>query len=406
MGAFKYEGFSKDGKKIAGEIEGQSLAEVKKLLRRDGIRATKLKEPSIFDTDFNQLIAEKIGSGGFAEKDLNRFTKQLAILIDAGVPILQCLEMLHKQEKVFGLKKAILNVARNVGGGKNLHEAMGLEKGFPRLYCQLVKAGGESGQLDAFLNKLALFMDRKDKIRKKIKSAMTYPTIVVCVGIGVVVGLLTFVVPQFVDMIKDSGQEIPWITAMVMDLSAFFASNVTMILLGLLTTAGSIIYTLKTPKGKEFFDTFIMKTPIFGNIIIKGNLSSFSQTLGTLLSSGIPIVDALDICSETIDNIVIARDIKKVRLAVISGKTMTDPLKRIKYFPELVAQMIEVGENTGNTDQMLEKVANVFEIEVENSIQAMTQMIEPLILVGLGGVIGVVLIAMYLPVFMSAGGAG
>jgi type IV pilus assembly protein PilC len=403
MGEFKYEGFTRTGDKVQGTIEAKNIQDAKRLLRRQGVKARKVQKPGLLEIDLGLIISEKLGSSGFNELDVCRFTKQFSTLIDAGVPILQGLEILYKQEKNSMLRASLMRISQAVSDGKTLFEALTVERGFSKLYCQLVNAGETAGILDEILEKLGEFLDKKIALRNKIKSAMTYPTIVVIVGIAVVCGLMAFVVPQFVDMIKDSGQELPWITAVVMSISAFFETYIFEIFIGLVLSAGGLIYFKKTPQGKSLIDKYILKVPIFGNIVIKGNLSTFSQTLSTMLSSGIPIINALEICADTLDNEFIARDLKKVRAAVERGKTMTEPLKRIPYFPPLIAQMIYVGESTGSLDDMFKKISNVFEVEVEGSIAGMTQLIEPIILVGLGGMIGAVLIAMYLPIFMSAG---
>ncbi len=405
MGAFKYEGLNREGKKVNGSIEAVSAHEAKRLLRRQGVRAKKIQKPSIFEVDLGMMFSEKAGLKGFSDEDLTRFTKQLSTLINAGVPILQSLEILHKQEKNFSLKASLIRITQAVGDGKSLFEAMETERSFDKLYCHLVKAGEVAGILNEILDKLGEFLDKKIALKKQIKSAMTYPTIVCIVGVVVVAGLMTFVVPQFVGMLTESGQEIPWVTQAVIDTSVFFQSYIFHMFVSAVLAVGGIFYAKKTPKGKIAFDKIMIKLPLLNSIVIKGSLSSFSQTLSTMLSSGISIIDALEICSETIDNSVISRDIKRVKMAVEKGKNLTEPLKRIDYFPDLITQMIYVGESTGNLDDMLKKVADVFEVEVEGSIQGMTQLIEPLILVGLGGVIGFVLIAMYLPIFMSAGGA-
>lgn len=403
MGEFKYEGFNRTGEKVKGAIEAKNSTEARRLLLRQGVRARKVTKPGMFELDLGLLINEKFGSGSFGDEDLCRFTKQLSTLINAGVPILQSLEILSKQEKNINLRASLIRISNNISDGKSIYEALSLEKGFDNLYCQLVKAGELAGILDQILVKLGSFLEKRINLKKQLKSAMTYPTIVMVVGIVVVIGLLTFVVPQFVGMIKDSGQEIPLPTEIVMNTSSFFEKYIMYILAGLTSFTFGFLYWKKTKKGKEIFDKFIMKVPIIGNIVIKGALSTFSQTLSTMLSSGISIMDALDVCVDTIDNTVIAKDIKRVKRAVEKGKDMSTPLKKIDYFPPIIAQMIYVGESTGSLDEMFLKVSDVFEVEVEGSIQGMTQLIEPIILVGLGGVIGFVLIAMYLPIFMGAG---
>lgn len=404
MPKFRYQGFTAEGKRIEGSIDADTIQDAKKLLRRQNIRATKVIAPSIFELDLGEYLAEKGLSKAFGQEELMRFTRQLSILINAGVPILESLEILGKQEQNGSLKKVIRNITMSVEEGKSLYDSMIGQTGFSKLYCSLVKAGEAAGILDGILVKLAEFLERAEKIKKQVKGALTYPVIVFIVGILVVFGLMTFVVPQFVDILKEGNQEIPWVTQTVIDISDFFREYTLLLIVGLFCTTIVFLNYIKTTTGKKQWDLFTMKAPLFGILIIKGNLGSFTRTLATMLSAGVPIIDSLEICIETLDNTQIAKDLEKVRRAVIEGKSITEPLGRIKYFPPLVTQMIKVGESTGNLDQMLIKVADVFEEEVEELVQNLTKLIEPLVLVVLGGMIGFVLIAMYLPIFMSAGG--
>lgn len=406
MPKFKYAGFTQDGKKVESEIDASNITEAKKLLRRQRIRTTKISPPSIFESDLGQWMVEAGLSKPFGRAELTRFTRQLAILINAGVPIMECLEILYKQEQNFTLKNSVKAIQVQVEEGKSLFEALSSQKGFDKLYCSLVKAGEAAGILDGILNKLAEYMEKQEKLKKQVKSALTYPVIVVFVGIIVIFGLMVFVVPQFVGMLQESNQEVPWVTQTVIDVSNFF-QNYTLLLIAALV-AGTLLFFnyIKTSQGKQQWDKFTMTAPMFGMLVIKGNLGSFTRTLATMLAAGVPIIDALQICIETLDNTQIAKDLTKVRQAVVEGKSITEPLSRIKYFPPLVTQMMKVGESTGNLDTMLVKVADVFEQEIEELVGNLTKMIEPLILVVLGGIIGFVLIAMYLPIFMSAGGAG
>lgn len=404
MPKFKFTGMRDDGKRVENEIEAESIKEVKKLLRRQGIRPSRIIPPSALEIDLGQWMVDKGLSTAFGHKELMRFTRQLSILINAGVPIMECLEILYKQEKNLFFKKTIKGIAQQVESGKTLYDALSSAKGFSKLYCNLVRAGESAGILDSILNKLAEFMEKQDKLRKQVKGALTYPTIVVCIGVLVIWGLMTFVVPQFVGMLQETGQEIPAITQFVIDCSNFFRDYTLLMIPILIASFMVFINFIRTREGKFAWDRFLMKAPLFGELVIKANLGSFARTLATMLSAGVPIIDALDICIETLDNTQIAKDFQSVRKAVTEGKSITEPLLRIKYFPELVAQMIKVGESTGNLDQMLEKVAVVFEEEVENVVANLTKLIEPLILVVLGGAIAVVLIAMYLPIFMAAGG--
>ena len=404
MGKWKWEGLGKDGKNARGEIDANSQREARKLLRLQGIRAKRITAPSLLELDLNELLADWGLATPVTNKELTHFTKQLSIMINAGVPILQSLEILYKGQANPGLKKAIKMVASDVGEGKTIAEALSKQKIFSKLYCNLVKAGEVGGILDEILKKLAEHMDRIEKTKGKIKSAMTYPVIVLFVGVIVVIALMVFVVPQFQEMLTSSGKEMPFITQLVIDTSNFFQENFLYIVLGIFGVVGGFVTFIKTDEGKVIFDSIAIKTPLFKNIIIKGNLASFSRTLSTMLASGVSLVDSLEICIETIDNSVIAKDLNDVKEQVVRGKSLTEPLLKISYFPEMVAQMMKVGENTGNIDQMLEKVSDVFEEEVGVVIDTTTKLIEPFILLFLGGAVATVMVAMYLPMFTSAGG--
>ncbi len=404
MPKFKYVTFTNDGKRVEDAIQADSIKDARKILRRQNIRVAKITPPSVFDIDLNEMMVDAGIVKAFGRAELMRFTRQLSILINAGVPILECMEILHKQEQNLHLKKIIKTISIQVEEGKSLFEAMSQQPGFDKLYCSLVKAGEAAGILDSILVKLAEFLEKAEKLKKQVKSALTYPVIIIIVGIVVVFGLMIFVVPQFVSILKETNQQVPWVTQVVMDVSAFFQNYTLLLIAGLVSVSIFFSNYIKTKQGKKNWDKFTMKAPLFGMLIIKGNLGSFTRTLATMLTAGVPIIDSLEICIDTLDNTQIAKDLMKVRKAVMEGKSITEPLSRITYFPPLVTQMIKVGESTGNLDTMLVKVADVFQEEVEELVGNLTKMIEPLILVVLGGIIGFVLIAMYLPIFMSAGG--
>lgn len=404
MGLWRWEGLDKSGHRAKGGVKASSKQEARKMIRALGVRPKKITAPSILEFDIGEWMVEKGFAKPFSVKDLGRFTRQLAIMVSAGIPIIQTLEILYKSEKKVTLKKSIQNIARDVSEGATISESMAKQVGFSKLYCNLVRAGEAGGILDTILDKLAIHMDKQEKTKSQIKSAMTYPAIVTLVGIGVIWGMMVFVVPQFVDMLKDSGQEPPFITQLVMDISAFFGEYTLIMVPSFIIGLFLLKSYITTPTGKIVFDKFMMKMPVFGGIVIKGNLSSLFRTLSTMLGAGVSLIDSLDICVETVDSSVIARDMSAVRKKVVEGSTLTEPLAKIEYFPDMVAQMIKVGEQTGNIDDMLEKVSDVFEEEVNVLIENMTKMIEPLIIVVLGGMIAAILVAMYLPMFMGAGG--
>jgi type IV pilus assembly protein PilC len=404
MGKWRYEGFDKDGKKVEGVVDAGSDKEVRRVLRAKSIRPKKITAPSLLEFDIGEWMVSKGFAQAFGFKDLALFTKNLSTMIEAGVPIISALEILYKSEQNPSLKRAIKGIASDVEAGKTISEAMSRQKGFDKLYCNLVKAGEAGGILDKILIKLTEHMEKIMKTKAAIKSALTYPVIVVIVGIAVIWGLMVFVVPQFVDMLANTGQEPPWITMAVVRSSELIAEYTPMAVPGVIVFAVLLSAYIKTPTGKIIYDNVTMRVPIFGMIVVKGNLSTFSRTLATMLSSGVSLIDSLDIVIETIDNQVIAKDLQMVKNKVVEGKTLTEPLEKIKYFPEMVAQMIKVGEQTGQVDQMLDRVSSVFEEEVSRLVGEMTKMIEPLIIVVLGGIIAFILVAMYLPIFMSAGG--
>ncbi len=404
MGNWRYKGIDNRGKSVQGIIEAKSEKEVKRKLRLRNIRPKKISPPSILEFDINEWMVENGFSKPFGKAELMNFTKQLAIMINAGVPIIQSLEIIYKSERHLVLKKSLKSIMNDVSEGKTISESMSTQQGFDKLYCSLIKAGESGGILDTILEKLAIHMDKQEKLKKQIKSALTYPAIVIVVGIGVVWALLTFVVPQFVDMIKDSGKEIPAITQFVINVSNFLGNNILLIIGGFVGAVVLFLQAIKTKEGKKTFDYLVMKVPLFGEIILKGNLGGFCRTLATMLSAGVPLIDALDICIGTIDNVVVKSDIKVVKDKIVQGKTLAEPLSKITYFPDMISSMISVGEQTGNIDSMLEKVADVFEEQVSFLVGNMTKLIEPFIIVVLGGIIAAVLVAMYLPMFMSAEG--
>ena len=404
MANYGWEGLNKDGKRDRGEVEASSEREARRILRTMGVRPKKISPPSFLEFDIGEWMVDKGLAAPFGPKELTNFTKQLSIMINAGVPIIQGLEILFKSEKHPVLKKSIKKIATSVGEGKTVAEAMASQKGFDKLYCSLVKAGEAGGILDTILTKLSIHMDKQEKTKKQIKSALSYPFIVCMVGAAVIWGMMVFVVPQFVGMLKDTGQEPPAITQFVVDTSNFLGEYTLMTVPIVFISAVFLSSYIKTPTGKRHFDMLTMKMPMFGGIVIKGNLSSLSRTLATMLTSGVALIDALDICIETLDNMIIADDLVQVKKKVVEGSTLTEPLSKIEYFPDMVAQMIRVGEQTGEVDGMLEKVADVFEDEVNTLIDGATKMIEPIIIVVLGGIIATILVAMYLPMFMSAGG--
>ncbi len=403
MGQWKWAGLDSGGNRVSGDIDVGSEKEARTKLRNRNIRLRKLTPPSLLEFDLGQWMAEKGLAGSFGPKELMVFTRQLSIMIGASVSILESLEIIQKSATNPALKNSVRQIAIDVKEGKTLSESLESQKGFDKLYCSLVKVGETGGILETVLQKLAEHMENAEKIQAQIKSALIYPAVITCVGIGVVWGMMTFVVPQFVGMLADTGQELPGITKLVIAVSNFFG-DYTLLMIPIIFIVFSLLKNyIKTETGKLAYDKFTMNLPLFGQIVVKGNLASFCRTLSVLLTSGIPLIDALDVCINTISNSIIVDDLKRVRKGVEKGKNLTECVVRIQYFPEMVSQMIRVGEQTGQVDSMLEKVSRVFENELDILISTLTKMIEPIVILVLGLMVAAILAAMYLPMFMAAG---
>ena len=406
MGNWSWKGLDKSGKQVSGIINAPSEREARQTLRARNILVRSLTPPSILEFDIAEWITRHGFVKAFGKKELMIFTKQLSVMLNAGVPIMQTLETLHKSERNPMLKNTIRRIASDIREGKALGESLQSKKGFDEFYCSLIKAGEAGGVLDEILLKLAIHMEKEEKTKSQIKSAMSYPVIVLLISIGVIWGMMYFVVPQFVNMLTESGQEIPIITMLVIRVSDFFRDH-TLIMVPIFS--GIVIglnYYLKTKNGKMIYDHLTMIIPLFSSIVVKGNLSSFCQTLSLLLHSGVTLIEAIDVCIKIISNSIIVRDLQAIKRSIEQGKNLAEPIMRIHYFPEIIGQMIKVGEQTGQIDSMLAKVGEVLEDEVNLLISSMTKLIEPIIIVVIGGIVVTILIAMYLPIFMTAGGGG
>ena len=406
MANWSWEGLNKNGNKASGVVRADTQKEARTLLRDKGIYLKSLKPPSILEFDISEWMANKGPLKSVSPKDIMLFTKQFSIMLESGVPIMQCLEILFKCQRNKTLKNALRRIAISIKQGETLNMAMRQEKVFNNLYCNLVKVGETGGVLEHTLVKLTEYMEKKEKIKQQIKSAMTYPAVVTVIGLGVIYGMMTFIVPQFVGMFQGSDTEIPTVTRIVMYASEIIGRYGLISIILAILGFGVLRGFVQKESGKELYDRFILKTPFFGNLLIKGELTSFCRTLSILLGSGIPLIDALDICIETISNSVISNDIEKLKSSVKKGENLTKPISRIDYFPEMISQMIMVGEQTGKIDEMLSRVSNVFEDEVDVLITELTKLIEPLVIVILGSIVAFILVAMYLPIFMSADLAG
>ena len=401
MPNFKYEGQRKNGDKVTGTVNLPNEGEVRIFLRQQGVRPSKIEKESVLNADI------KLFGAGVKDTEVAIMTRQLAVMVSSGVPLLQAFDILQSGEKNPTLRKALQSVAEGISGGSPLWEAMSKQKGiFSHLYIYLVRAGEMGGALDLILNRLAKYLDDNVRLVRMIKGAMVYPAAVLLIGGAVTFGLLAFVVPQFEQMITASGGELPYLTQVVINISHFCSSYALFIIGGAVGGFMGFMRMISTKEGRRAWDRFLLKMPLFSDLIIKGSTARFARTLGTMLTSGVNLIDAIEICKMTIDNTVIEDALTKVREEISSGKTIALPLAQAKIFPSMVIQMINVGENTGTLDQMLMKVADFYEAEVETVVSGLSKLIEPLVLVTLGGIVAFILIAMYLPVFNIAGTQG
>jgi type IV pilus assembly protein PilC len=353
-----------------------------------------------------RLASITIGSG-VGTKDLVTFTRLFATMIDAGLPLVQCLDILSSQQQNKSFATVLRDIKGAVEGGASFSDALRRHpKVFDELFVNLVQAGEVGGILDTILNRLSIYLEKRQKLVRQLRGALVYPSIVIVVASVVMTVLLTFVIPAFENMFKDFGggkDALPKLTQIVVALSQGFVSYLPFIVLALIGATVGVVYLYRTPRGRWFFHDAALKLPVLGNVLRKIAVARFTRTLGTLLQSGVPILDALEICAKTSGNVIIEAGVMNVRQAISEGKNMAEPLMEAKVFPDMVVQMISVGEQTGALDQMLNKVADFYEEETDIAVAAMTSAIEPVLMVGVGGMVGVVLIAMYLPIFSLAG---
>lgn len=402
MPTFVWEAKNRVGELKRGEMEADNADIVTQRLRQQQLQQAKVKRKAA------QINIKIPGMGPKIEtKDLVIFTRQFATMIDAGLPLVQCLEILSSQMENEQFRKVLFDVKSTVESGSTLADSMRKHpKVFNRLYVNLVAAGEAGGVLDTILNRLAQYIEKNMKLVKQVKSAMTYPIIILAVSFIVTVVLLVFVIPVFQKMFQDFGQALPAPTQMVIDFSEFTRANI----LYILGIAGALAFgfmsMLKSPKGRAKFDAFILKAPIFGPMVQKIAVAKFTRTLGTMMSSGVPILEALEICAGTAGNIVVEDGLKRVRAKISEGKTMAQPLGEMPVFPPMVVQMISVGEAAGALDTMLNKIADFYDDEVDGAIGTMMGLLEPLIMAFLAVILGGLVISMYLPVFSMAGSAG
>lgn len=396
MPVFIWEGKTRQGEARSGTMEADNADVVLERLRNQQIQASKVKKKPT-------EIHLKFGSG-VTTKEIVVFTRQFATMIDAGLPLVQCLEILGAQQQNIHFQKSILNVKVEVESGSTLADALGKHpKLFDELYVNLVSAGEVGGILDTILNRLATYMEKNMKLIAQVKSAMVYPSVVLIVALGVTAVLLIFVIPVFEKMFRDFGGTLPAPTQFVIDLSNGLRANIIPVVVGVTVFVLLIRATARTTKGRLFLDGLMLKAPVLGPLFRKVAVAKFTRTLGTMIASGVPILDALLITAKSAGNKVVENAIMYTRERISEGRTMADPLSETGVFPVMVVQMIAVGESTGAMDAMLQKIADFYEDEVDTAVAALTSLLEPIMMVVLGVLLGGLIIAMYLPIFELAG---
>jgi type IV pilus assembly protein PilC len=338
------------------------------------------------------------GFGGVKPKVLTTFTRQLATLVDAGLPLLRGLRVLEKQERNANLKEILAKLATSIEGGSTFSEALAQHpKVFNKLFVNMVKAGELGGVLEVVLKRLAEFSEKAQKIKGKVKAAMFYPTAVLIVAIGIMILLMTFVVPKFKDVFGGMGITLPGFTVFVLAVSDMIKNHILPTMGALVVVIILFLLFIKTKFGRRIWDKTLLVMPPFGQVISKVSISRFCRTLGTLVSSGVPILQALTIVKETAGNVIIASAVAKVHESVKEGETITAPLEASRVFPPMVVSMVDVGEQTGALPEMLLKIADNYDEEVDNAVAAMTSLLEPIMIVFLAVIVGSIVIAMFLP---------
>ncbi len=402
MATYLYEGKSKDGSIKKGTITAANEQLAFTTLNAQGISVTSLKEKQPFR--WSDLANLDINIGGVPPKDLMVFTRQFATMIDSGLPLVQALDILAStsENKYFG--KILKDVKERVEQGTTFSEALSHHpKVFDTLFVNLVRAGEVGGILDTIMNRLAVQIEKNTKLKRRVRSAMNYPIILLVVSLGCIGAMLFKVIPMFENMFSSMGGQLPGITMQVINASRWAIAHSNMIFAALFGIIAAFIAAMRIPGSRFFMHKLALSLPIFGPVIKKIAVARFTRTMGTLLSSGVPILDALEIVSRASGNLAIEAALLNVREKIAEGRNIVEPLQQSGIFPHMVVQMVGVGEQTGALDTMLNKIADFYEDEVDVAVEGMTSMMEPLLMVILGGAIGVVMIAMYAPVFTMAG---
>ncbi len=398
MPVYVWKGTDRQGKRQSGEIEADNPSLARQFVIRKGITISSFKAKPKDLLEYLPFLKTRV-----TEKELVVFVRQFATLINAGLPLVQSLEILRDQQDNKTFSGVLKDVKRDVEGGATFSDAI---KKHPRvfdyLFLHMIAAGEAGGILDVILNRLATYIEKIAKLKKKVKGALTYPAIVVTIAVSVIAVILIYVIPVFTGLFKDAGVKLPALTLFVINLSDFTKRFFFWMILGVILLVFFLRKIRKQPRGRLATDRLLLRAPVFGLLIRKVAIARFSRTLGTLLSSGVPILDAMNIVANTAGNAVLENAIREARTAIAEGRSVADPLQETKVFPPMVTKMIAVGEATGALDSMLEKIADFYDDEVDTTVEALTSLLEPLLIVFLGVTIGGILVAMYMPIFQLA----
>ncbi len=398
MKVYVWKGINSYGEKRKGEVEAMDEAAARAQLRRMRIENLKIKEKPKDIFENIALFQPKVTG-----KDVVIFTRQLSTMIDAGLPLVQCLQILAKQQSNSTFRKVLQEIQEDVETGTTLADAMRKHpKIFDNLYSNMIEAGELGGILDTILSRLAVFKEKAMALQKKIKGAMTYPAICLAIAVLILIVILIFVIPVFAKMFADFGSALPAPTQFVVSMSNFVKGYFLYIGIGVMFIVFLVKKIYNTEKGRLKMDGFFLHAPVAGPLIRKVAVSKFTRTLSTMLQSGVPILDALQVVAKTSGNKVIERSVFRVADSIAEGRPIAEPLEETGVFPNMVVQMINVGESVGALDTMLEKIADFYDEEVDQAVENLTAMLEPLMMVVLGGMIGGLVVAMYLPIFKIA----
>ncbi len=397
MAIFVYRAKSRGGRTIKGDLDAPTLEFAENILRRKGYADVRVKPKP------KDILEGTFLEGGVSSRDMVVFSRQFATMINAGVPILQALQIMCEQTENPKLRRKLYSIRNDIEGGSSLFD--GLKKHpdiFDALYSNMVNAGETGGILDQVLLRLAEYIEKAAKLKAKIKGAMIYPGVVVSVAVGVIAVILIFVIPTFEQMFRESGGALPAPTQFVIGLSNFVIHNFLLLVAGIIAFFIGFKFFYKWDRGKILVDRWVLFLPVFGPLLRKAAVAKFSRTLATMVSSGVPILNALDIVSRTSGNKTVELGVLDAKRSIAEGQSLADPLEETGVFPPMVIHMIAIGETTGALDSMLSKIADFYDDEVDVAVDALTSLIEPIMIVFLGVVVGGLVISMYLPIFSIA----